>query len=351
MVVGDEVQSLIGKYDGTGHPWFIWATPVAPHLGGPAEPDDPAPYRTAEGTLSRFDTPARPDWVKGKFDDGHHPRAGRAARRQAGGAGRQRQAGVRAEAARAGRRRAARRWSRCERQRAEALFAWDRQFGRIMQKLKDTGQYDDTVIVFTSDNGYFMGEHRQRSGKIKPYEPSLRVPLVVAGPGIPHGVRDAPITTIDVTATILDLASASLPDVDGTSAVPAFAADRPWTVPVVTEGLQPLPHDVGGFPDGLTEIGLRTGRYAYFRYSTGEGELYDLKRDPLQLRSRYDDPAYESVRRDLTKLWRQYRACADRRLPGSVAAPSTRCRWPSWPISPLAPPKPRPTTTAEPTAG
>ena len=81
-------------------------------------------------------------------------------------------------------------------------------------------------------------------------------------------------------------------------------------VPVVTEGLQPLPHDVGGFPDGLTEIGLRTGRYAYFRYSTGEGELYDLKRDPLQLRSRYDDPAYESVRRDLTKLWRQYRACA-----------------------------------------
>ena len=119
-----------------------------------------------------------------------------------------------------------------ERQRAEALFAWDRQFGRIMQKLKETGQYDDTVIVFTSDNGYFMGEHRQRCGKIKPYEPSLRVPLVVAGPGIPHGVREAPITTIDVTATILDLASASLPDVDGTSAVPAFAADRrgpcPW---------------------------------------------------------------------------------------------------------------------------
>ena len=69
VVVGDEVQSLIGKYDGAGHPWFIWATPVAPHLGGPAEPDDPTPYRTDEGTLSRFDTPARPDWVKGKFDD------------------------------------------------------------------------------------------------------------------------------------------------------------------------------------------------------------------------------------------------------------------------------------------
>jgi arylsulfatase A-like enzyme len=309
VVVGDEVQSLIGTYDGTGHPWFIWATPVAPHLGGPAEPDDPTPYRTAEGTLSRFDTPARPDWVKGKFDDV----IGRAPGVRPGGKPVEQDVSDKPEFVQklpelVGVER--RSLVEVQRQRAEALFAWDRQFGRIMQKLKETGQYDDTVIVFTSDNGYFMGEHRQRSGKIKPYEPSLRVPLVVAGPGIPHGVRDAPITTIDLTATILDLASAALPDVDGTSAVATFAADRPWTVPVVTEGLQPLPHDVGGFPDGLTEIGLRTGRYAYFRYSTGEGELYDLKRDPLQLRSRYDDPAYASVRRDLTKLWRQYRACA-----------------------------------------
>ena len=111
-----------------------------------------------------------------------------------------------------------------------------------MRTLKKTGQYDDTVIVFTSDNGYFLGEHRQRPGKVKPHEPSLRVPLVVAGPGIPHGVRQTPVTTIDVTATILDLASASLPSVDGTSKVPVFAADRPWTVPVVTEGRQHLPH-------------------------------------------------------------------------------------------------------------
>ena len=197
-----------------------------------------------------------------------------------------------------------------QRQRAEALFAWDRQFGRIVRTLKKTGQYHDTVIVFTSDNGYFTGEHRQRSGKIKPYEPSLRVPLVVAGPGIPHGVRQTPVTTIDVTATILDLAGASLPAVDGSSMVPVFAADRPWAVPVVTEGSQPLPHEVGGFPGALTEMGLRTGRYAYFRYSTGEGELYDLATDPLQLRSRYDDPDYRDVRRDLAKLWRQYRFCA-----------------------------------------
>jgi hypothetical protein len=226
VVVGDEVQSLIGKYDGTGHPWFIWATPVAPHLGGPAEPDDPKPYRTDVGTLSRFDTPPGPTGSRGKFDDV----ITRAPGVRPGGKPVEQDVSDKPEFVQklpelvGAERRAL---VEVERQRAEALFAWDRQLGRIMQKLKDTGQYDDTVIVFTSDNGYFMGEHRQRSGKIKPYEPSLRVPLVVAGPGIPHGVRDAPITTIDLTATILDLASASLPDVDGTSAVPTFAADRP----------------------------------------------------------------------------------------------------------------------------
>jgi len=309
VVVGDQVRGVVRHYAGTGHPWFVWATPVAPHFGGPQEADDPSPYRTKRGTLSTFHTPARPAWVKGRFDDQikRAPGVRRATRPSERDVSdkpefvRKLPDLVRAE------RRAL---VEVQRQRAESLFAWDREFGRIVRTLKKTGQYDDTVIVFTSDNGYFTGEHRQRSGKIKAYEPSLRVPLVIAGPGIPHGVRRAPVTTIDVTATVLDLAGASLPAVDGSSIVPVFAADRPWTVPVVTEGSQPLPHEVGGFPGALTEMGLRTGRYAYFRYSTGEGELYDLATDPLQLRSRYDDPAYRDVRRDLTRLWKQYRMCA-----------------------------------------
>ncbi len=310
VVVGDQVQALIGKYDGTGHPWFIWATPVAPHYGGPVEADDPGDYRTADGYLSHFDTPARPEWVRGRFDAVIKRAPGvRADGRPSEAAIGDKPAFIRKLPEMVAPER--RSLLEVERQRAEALFAWDVQFGRIVQRLKKTGQYDDTVIVFTSDNGYFMGEHRQRPSKIKPHEPSLRVPLVVAGPGIPHGVRYAPISTVDLTATIVDLAgAAALPAMDGVSKVPAFAKDRPWDVPVVTEGLQHLPHTVGGFPKGLTEMGLRTGRYAYFRYSTGEGELYDLFTDPLELRSRYDDPAYAHVRRDLTRLWRQYRLCS-----------------------------------------
>ncbi len=309
VVVGEQVRGLVRKYDGSGHPWFIWATPVAPHFGGPAEADDPATYRTSAGTKSRFQTPARPDWVKGRFDDV----VKRAYGVRPGGRPSERNVGDKPEFIREApelERPERARLLKVQRQRAEALFAWDRQFGRIVRTLKQTGQFRDTVIVFTSDNGYFMGEHRQRSGKVKPHEESLRVPLVVAGPGIPHGVRRAPVTTIDVTATILDLASASLPGVDGTSLVPLFAKDRPWTVPVVTEGAQHLPHDVGGFPGALTQMGLRTGRYAYVRYATGEGELYDLAKDPLELRSVYADPAYAGVRKELTALWEHYRLCA-----------------------------------------
>ncbi len=310
-VVGEQVRSLVGKYGRAGHPWFIWATPVAPHFGGPKEADDPESYRGPSGYLSRFQTPARPEWVRGRFDADIK----RAQGVRAGGRPSEADISDKPEFFRKVpemngiERRGVR---EVERQRAEALYAWDVQFGRIMKTLKKTGQYDDTVVVFTSDNGYFLGEHRQRTGKIKPHEPSLRVPFVVAGPGIPRGVRQSPITTIDLTATIVELAGAApLPAQDGSSVVPVFAKDRPWTVPVVTEGLQHLQRThAGGFPDGLTEMGLRTGRYAYFRYATGEGELYDLFTDPLELRSRYDDPDYASVRRDLTRLWKQYRLCS-----------------------------------------
>ncbi len=315
-VVGDQVSGLVKEYGATGHPWFIWATPVAPHFGGPAEPDDPKSYRTATGYLSKFQTPARPGWVKGRFDDVITHAPGTRVHGPSEADVSDKPAYIRKLPEVTPYERAA--LLEVERQRAEALFAWDRQFGRIMRTLKQTGQLADTVVVFTSDNGYFTGEHRQRLGKIKPHEPSLRVPLVVAGPGIPHGVRYAPATTVDLTATIVDLASAApLPSMDGASLVPVFAADRPWSVPVVTEGLQNLPGRFGTRPKGLTERGLRTGRWAYFRYSTGEEELYDLFWDPLQLRSRAADPTYRQTLRALRAVWRDYVDCtgADCRAP------------------------------------
>ena len=94
------------------------------------------------------------------------------------------------------------------RQRAEALLVLDLEVARLLDTLRATGELEDTVLMFTSDNGYFLGEHRKRPGKKLPYEPSLRVPLVVAGPGVPHGKRYDPVKTPDLTATIVDLAGA-----------------------------------------------------------------------------------------------------------------------------------------------
>jgi arylsulfatase A-like enzyme len=199
------------------------------------------------------------------------------------------------------------------RQRAESIYAWDVEFGKIVQRLKDTGEYDDTVIVFTSDNGYYLGEHRQREGKIKAHEPVIHVPLLVAGPGIEQGVRYHPITTMDLTSTILDLAGAKpLPAMDGSSVLGTMTGpDQPWTVPVVTEGLITDVHRRKGsdVPAGLTTSGLRTGRYKLIRYANGDAELYDLMTDPNELSSVWDDPAYASVQRQLVALWEQYKSC------------------------------------------
>jgi hypothetical protein len=158
-----------------------------------------------------------------------------------------------------------------------------------------------------------------RQGKIKPHEPSLRVPFVVAGRGVPHGERFDPVTTPGVTATIAQLAGATermpYPE-DGVSVAPSFAADRGWDVPVVTEGMESgrvfpvLPAaKATGFHDARNTIGVRTPRYKYVRYSDGDAEMYDLDRDPNEMRSVIDDPAYADVRDELFRLWQEYKDC------------------------------------------
>src|SRR4029079_11093382 len=119
------------------------------------------------------------------------------------------------------------------RQRAEALFVLDREVARLVATRKRPGEYKSPVFMFPSDTGYFLGEHRMRQGKIKPHEPSLRVPFVMAGTGIPHGTRFDPITTPGVTATVIGLAGARMPhQADGVSVVPSIPGDRGWRVPV-----------------------------------------------------------------------------------------------------------------------
>jgi arylsulfatase A-like enzyme len=94
------------------------------------------------------------------------------------------------------------------RQRLETLQSVDRGVSAIVSAVRAAGELDNTVFVFTSDNGYMVGQHRVGEGKVLPYEPSIHVPLVVRGPGFPAGViRSKLVATQDLAPTFLDLAT------------------------------------------------------------------------------------------------------------------------------------------------
>ncbi|PNW77293.1 hypothetical protein CHLRE_10g430200v5 [Chlamydomonas reinhardtii] len=98
------------------------------------------------------------------------------------------------------------------RQRLRAMASVDEMLGDIVQELSAQGVLDSTHIIFTSDNGYHMGNHNFGQGKTLPYEEDVRVPFFIRGPGLPRGlVSDYPTTMVDVPATVLALAGINLP--------------------------------------------------------------------------------------------------------------------------------------------
>ncbi len=313
-LLAQQVQDVVGGFSKKPDPWFVWWTPVAPHFGAPSEPDDPAPVLRSDGVLSKFSTPARPAWVRGLFDAQvtHSLGVPPSGPVESDVSDKPRylsklpDLSVEEKSA----------LTEVSRQRGEALYVLDQQIGNVLQRLHRLGEYDDTVVAFTSDNGYYLGEHRKRTGKILPHEPSLRVPFLIAGPGIKHGKRFDPITTIDLAPTFADYAGLKgMPDADGISLVQTIEkGDQGWNRPVVTEGrmgdrayVRHAPRK--GFDTALNERGVRTARWKYVRYSTGEVELYDLKDDPLELESRQDDPTFAGIQRKLEKVWEQYYDC------------------------------------------
>ncbi|TCJ30484.1 sulfatase family protein [Nocardioides jejuensis] len=298
LLVSEGVK-LIDKFHGSSKPWYLMINSLAPHHGGPVEKDDP--YLV---------TPARPTWVKGKFNQQIQrgpgvPRSGepeadvsdkaRITRSKEPFGKRERNA-VRNEA----------------RQRAETLYVLDKQLQRVWDELARAGQLRNTVIAFTSDNGYMEGEHRWQAGKLIGFDSSYRVPLLVAGPGIPAGARQySPVTTIDLTASILDWTGAHLPGVDGRSFVPDIGTKVGWNRAVGYEAHIPNIRNKQKtiFTDARQAIGIRTGRYFYVRYANGQSELFDLEKDPLELKSVTADPAYAAAKRELNVAWKAFKDC------------------------------------------
>ena len=198
------------------------------------------------------------------------------------------------------------------RQRAESLAVLDVRIAETLDTLRRTGQLDRTVVAFTSDNGFFLGEHRRRQGKTNLHEPSIRVPLLVSGPGIPHGQRFDPVSVADLAVTLAATGGARLPRADGVGFDLTRTDDVGWNRAVVLESLMQAPgyrkpHKNRKILGGLTTSGIRLGRYKFIRYGTGETEVYDLLADPLELFSLHEDAALTDR---LERLWRRYAVCA-----------------------------------------
>jgi arylsulfatase A-like enzyme len=196
------------------------------------------------------------------------------------------------------------------RQRLETLQSVDRGVAAIVFAVKAAGELRNTVFVFTSDNGYMIGQHRVRQGKVLPYDPSIHVPLVIRGPEFPVGVtRSRLVATQDLAPTFVDLANGtSRLAVDGTSLVRLAKGGRFLVNRDIV--LEAGPHTVGG-PMAFT--GLRTKKYTYVEYSTGEKELYNLKTDPYELKNVSGRSAYATIQKKLAAELKTMRNCSGSR--------------------------------------
>jgi N-acetylglucosamine-6-sulfatase len=179
------------------------------------------------------------------------------------------------------------------RERAQAVQAVDRMIGAIEAELAAKGLARNTYIVFSSDNGLHMGEHRLRPGKLTAFDTDIKVPLVVTGPGVPGDRTVSAMTeNIDLCPSFEELAGAPIPpSVDGHSLLALMHGERVpgWPREVLIEHhgrvLDPEDPDlpVRGSGNPPSYEALRTPRSLYVEYVTGEREFYDLHRDPFEL--------------------------------------------------------------------
>ena len=231
------------------------------------------------------------------------------------------------------------------RDRWAQLLSMDQAVGAIVEALAKESELENTYVIFTSDNGYFSGEHRIAQGKYLPHEPASHVPLLVRGPGIPAGGHSGELVgNIDIAPTIAAIAGVEPKlTVDGRSLLP-FAQNPGLRSgrPILLEG------DVGSSLTGGEAVesrrrgasgslkgkkgvrdleqepiariaravrapayrAIRTDRYLYVRYAQGGFELYDMLRDPLQLNSLSGNKRYRAVRAALDAHLAVLRSCA-----------------------------------------
>lgn len=191
---------------------------------------------------------------------------------------------------------------RLRRERRDALLSVDDAVAQIVATLEQHGELANTVLIFMSDNGYMLGEHRIRAGKSFPYEESAAVPLLIRGPGVPTGEAQRMVVNVDVTATICDITGASPAghQLDGSSLLAPLPSGGRRAILLENTG-------AGANPPPFA--GVRVGHWLFVDYGS-VSELYDLDTDPDQTTNRSGDPALAQVERRLARTLAKLRHCS-----------------------------------------
>ena len=182
-----------------------------------------------------------------------------------------------------------------------ALKAVDESLGTVIEELKAQGLYENTVIIFTSDNGFFMGDHRFRDKRLA-YEHSMRIPLIISWPArIKAGIEiDKMALNTDFAPTILEMAGVAVPGhMQGRSLLPVLLGKPPadWRTSFLFEYYQDWMYPKAG----PNLVAARTRRYKYVENDTQDdvNELYDLQEDPGEMKNRIADPQYGEVLKEM----------------------------------------------------
>jgi choline-sulfatase len=165
----------------------------------------------------------------------------------------------------------------------------DEKVGELIDTLTRTRQLDDTMILFCSDHGDMLGE-RGLWFKMNFFEGAARVPLMIAGPGVTAGRHDVPVSNLDITPTIADLAGLSIEEI------------LPWTdgeslVPVIDGGkrVSPVLMEYAAEASYAPLVGIREGKWKFIHCALDPDQLYDLDADPRELRNLAADPACAEI--------------------------------------------------------
>jgi arylsulfatase A-like enzyme len=192
------------------------------------------------------------------------------------------------------------------------IAAVDKSVGKILDFLKANGLDKNTIVIYASDQGFYLGEHGWFDKRWM-FEQSYRTPLLIQWPGItkPGSVNTDMVSNVDLAETFLDMAGVQVPDdMQGRSMVNILKGKTPadWRKEHYYHYYEyPGSHMV------KRHYGMSTERYKliHYYYDIDEWELYDIQADPLEMRNVYNDPAYASVKADLhkrlTKLMIQYK--------------------------------------------